>query len=86
MIVELIFDAIFLIIVGLLDIIPPLPVGIVAQISGGMLGIVELFSRSSFIMPWASLISALGVWVAFHSIKLVKDTIDWLIDKIPFIG
>ena len=85
MIVELIFDAVFLVIEGLLSIIPPLPLNIVSQISGGILGIVELLSKSSFIMPWGSLMSALGVWVAFHSVKLMKDTVDWLIDKIPFV-
>ena len=85
MIVQLIFDAVFLVIEGLLNMIPPLPVGISSQIAGGILGIVELFARSSFIMPWSSLFSALGVWVAFHSVKLMKDTVDWLIDKIPFV-
>jgi hypothetical protein len=85
MIVEMIFDAVFLVIEGLLNLIPPMPVGIVSQISGGMFGMVELLSKSSFIMPWGSLFSALGVWVAFHSVKLMKDTVDWLIDKIPFV-
>jgi hypothetical protein len=85
MIVELIFDAVFLVIEGLLNLIPPMPVGIVSQISGGIFGMVELLSKSSFIMPWGSLFSALGVWVAFHSVKLMKDTVDWLIDKIPFV-
>lgn len=85
MIVELIFDAVFLVIEGLLNLIPPMPVGIVSQISGGIFGMVELMSKSSFIMPWGSLFSALGVWVAFHSVKLMKDTVDWLIDKIPFV-
>lgn len=85
MLVQMIFDAVFLVIEGLLSIIPPLPVSIVAQISGGILGIVELLSKSSFIMPWGSLMSALGVWLAFHSVKLMKDTVDWLIDKIPFV-
>lgn len=85
MIVELIFDAVFLVIEGLLNLIPPLPVGIVSQITGGILGIVELFVKSSFVMPWGSLMSALGIWVAFHSVKLMKDTVDWLIDKIPFV-
>jgi uncharacterized membrane protein required for colicin V production len=85
MIVELIFDAVFLVIEGLLNLIPPMPVGIVSQISGGIFGMVELLSKTSFIMPWGSLFSALGVWVAFHSVKLMKDTVDWLIDKIPFV-
>lgn len=85
MIVEVIFDAVFLVIEGLLNLIPPMPVGIVSQISGGIFGMVELLSKSSFIMPWGSLLSALGVWVAFHSVKLIKDTVDWLIDKIPFV-
>ena len=85
MIVELIFDAVFLVIEGLLNLIPPMPVGIVSQISGGIFGMVELLSKSSFIMPWGSLFSALGVLVAFHSVKLMKDTVDWLIDKIPFV-
>lgn len=85
MIVEMIFNAVFLVIEGLLNLIPPMPVGIVSQISGGIFGMVELVSKSSFIMPWGSLFSALGVWVAFHSVKLVKDTVDWLIDKIPFV-
>lgn len=81
----MIFNAVFLVIEGLLNLIPPMPVGIVSQISGGIFGMVELVSKSSFIMPWGSLFSALGVWVAFHSVKLVKDTVDWLIDKIPFV-
>jgi hypothetical protein len=85
MIIEMIFDAVFLVIEGLLNLIPPMPVGIVSQISGGIFGMVELLSKSSFIMPWGSLFSALGVWVAFHSVKLMKDTVDWLIDKIPFV-
>lgn len=85
MIVEVIFDAVFLVIEGLLNLIPPMPDGIVSQISDGIFGMVELLSESSFIMPWGSLLSALGVWVAFHSVKLIKDTVDWLIDKIPFV-
>lgn len=86
MIVELFFDVVFSIIVGLLNLIPPLPVGVITQINGGILGIVELISKSSFIMPWGSLISALVIWIAFHSVKLLKDTVDWLISKIPFVG
>lgn len=85
MIVEMIFDAVFLVITGLFNLIPPLPKDIALQISGGIFGMVELLSKSSFIMPWGSLFSALGVWVAFHSVKLMKDTVDWLIDKIPFV-
>jgi ammonia channel protein AmtB len=85
MIVEMIFNAVFLVIEGLLNKIPELSIDIVSQISGGILGMVELLSKTSFIMPWGSLLSALGVCVAFHSVKLVKDTVDWLIDKIPFV-
>jgi len=86
MITELFFDIVFSIIGGLLNLIPPLPANIITQINGGILGIVELISKSSFIMPWGSLVSALGIWIAFHSVKLVKDTVDWLITKIPFVG
>jgi hypothetical protein len=85
MIVEMIFDAVFLVIENLLNLIPPLPDSLLFQISGGILGMVELVSKSSFIMPWESLFTVLGVWVAFHSVKLMKDTVDWLIDKIPFV-
>lgn len=85
MIVETILDAVFLVIEALLNLIPPMPADIVLQISGVIFGMVDLVSKSSFIMPWESLFAALGVWVAFHSVKLMKDTVDWLIDKIPFV-
>jgi hypothetical protein len=85
MLVEIIFDAVFLVIENLLNLIPPLPDSLLFQISGGIFGMVELVSKSSFIMPWESLFAVLGVWVAFHSVKLMKDTVDWLIDKIPFV-
>lgn len=86
MITELFLDVVFSVIGGLLNLIPPMPDNVITQISGGMLGMVELFAKSSFIMPWASLISALTIWIAFHSVKLIKDTIDWVIAKIPFVG
>jgi hypothetical protein len=85
MIVETIFDAVFLVIEGLLSFIPSLSDSLLGQIVGGIFGMVELVSKSSFIMPWESLFTALGVWVTFHSVKLMKDTVDWLIDKIPFV-
>jgi hypothetical protein len=85
MIVEMIFDAVFLVIEGLLNFIPSLSDSLLGQITGGIFGMVELVSKSSFIMPWETLFTALGVWVAFHSVKLMKDTVDWLIDKIPFV-
>lgn len=86
MIVELLLDAVFGVIGGLLNLIPAMPDNVISQINGGILGIVELMARSSFIMPWGSLVSALTVWIAFHSVKLVKDTVDWLIGKVPFMG
>ena len=81
MITEAIFNVLFFVISVVISFIPSFPGNVV----GGVSGLLELAFKSSFIVPWGTLLTALGVWVVFQNFQFAVGAVNWLIRKIPTV-
>jgi len=83
MIVEIIFDALFFVINGLLNFLPVFTIP--SDFLNSIGGIIELLAIVGHFMPIGVLQVALTVFVLFHGLEFVISIINWLIAKIPTI-
>ena len=84
MITEKFFDIVKLIILSVLEIMPPLDFLSISY--GSIASIVELVANTSYFVPYTSIFICLGIWVSFHVFRLGVSITNWLISKIPTIS
>lgn len=62
-----------------LDLIQP-------QITGTLSGFIEIIERSSFFVPWKTILICLSVISSFYVFRFVVSIVNWIISKIPTIN
>ena len=79
MITELFFNMIFSVVDIVLTVIPSFNVPVL----GSLAGVIELFSLSSFLVPWNAVLNCLLIAFVFYNLATVTSIVNWVIRKIP---
>lgn len=79
MITELFFNMIFSVVDIVLSVIPSFNVPVL----GSLAGVIELFSLSSFLVPWNAVLNCLLIAFVFYNLSTVTSVVNWVTKKIP---
>lgn len=79
MITELFFDIIFSVVDIVLTVIPTLDLPVL----GSLAGLIEIFTISSFFIPWLDVLNCLLIAFVFYNFATVTSVVNWVIKKIP---
>lgn len=79
MITEKILNMIFNLVDSIANLIPNLSINLV----GSLAGLIEIFSLSSFFIPWGTIIQCMIAAFALYNLSNVMSLVNWIIKKIP---
>jgi hypothetical protein len=79
MILELLFNIIFLLLSGLIDILPSFGGAVI----GSLDGFIDLLSYGNLILPLSVIGSIFSIWLTFHFVRLMIFFVKWILSFIP---
>ena len=84
MIIELLLNPIFSIVNFLISLLPVLNTPL--EMAGGILGLIEVISSVTFIIPVRTLMYAIAWWIALQNARFIMSIVNWVLGKIPTIN